>query len=97
MVFVPGFAPLVVAAFLLTGVSLALSLLGVIGGAVARHRMVVRVASLAGLVVAAGYGATWAASGLVSRERTLGTGERKYFCEIDCHLALFDHGGRAQP
>ena len=87
MVFVPNLAPLVVMAFLLTGLSLALSLLGVLAGAVARNRTVFRTALLAGLVVTIGYGATWAASGLVSTERTLAPGERKIFCEIDCHLA----------
>jgi len=87
MVFVPRLAPLVIMAFLLTGLSLAVSLIGILGGLLARNRLVVRIALIAGLIVAAGYGVTWTASGLASRERTLAPGERKYFCEIDCHLA----------
>jgi len=87
VVLVPHFAPIVVMAFLLTGLGLALALIAVIGGLLTRHRLVVRIALVGALVLAGGYGATWAASGLASRERTLAPGERKYFCEIDCHLA----------
>ncbi|MEX0879948.1 MAG: hypothetical protein WEB59_12555 [Thermoanaerobaculia bacterium] len=33
------------------------------------------------------YGTLLLGASLLSRERTLATGERKYFCEMDCHLA----------
>ena len=41
--------------------------------------------ALAVLVI--GYGVLLLAFSLFSREHTLATGEEKYFCELDCHLA----------
>lgn len=39
------------------------------------------------LILIAGYSSTLLAASVVSRERILSSGEEKYFCEIDCHLA----------
>ena len=40
-----------------------------------------------GLAVAGGYLALLLAFSFLGREETLRKGDRKYFCEIDCHLA----------
>jgi len=39
-------------------------------------------------VVAAGYGGVLLALALASPERTLSAGGKKYFCEMDCHVAV---------
>ena len=87
MEFVPPFAPMVVLAFLGTALLLAL------GGAVflyallfKKQRLVVPIA-VALVGVAGLYAAALLASSALSRERVLHPQEKKYFCEIDCHLA----------
>lgn len=39
------------------------------------------------LILIAGYSTILLATSVASRERILSSGEEKYFCEIDCHLA----------
>jgi len=85
--FVPPLAPVAVLAFLGTGGLLAVA---AIGGAVAlafRRFHLARWIFGAALAVAVGYGTLLLAVSFQSRERTLSPGEKKYFCEIDCHLA----------
>ena len=85
--FVPPLAPVAVLALLGAGGFLAVT---AVGGAVAlafRRLRLSRWIFGAGLVVAAGYGVLLLGVALESRERTLRPGEKKYFCEIDCHLA----------
>lgn len=43
--------------------------------------------AIVGLILIAGYSTTLVAASVASRERVLSSGEEKYFCEIDCHLA----------
>lgn len=43
--------------------------------------------AIAGLILLAAYGTTLLAASMASRDHLLSTGEEKYFCEIDCHLA----------
>ena len=38
-------------------------------------------------MVAVGYWVVLLGASLLSRERTLSAGEKKYFCEMDCHVA----------
>lgn len=85
--YVPRFAPVVLLAFL--GAGFALSVCGV-GAAVALaagRRSLARLLGGAALAVASGYATALVVSSLLSPGRTLASGEKKYFCEIDCHLA----------
>ncbi len=87
MINVPPQAPLVTLAFLAAALLIAAGLAGALFGALSkRSRLVVRGAALAG-VVAGAYLIVWTGASLASRETLLATGETKYFCEIDCHLA----------
>jgi hypothetical protein len=43
--------------------------------------------AIAALLLLAGYGTTLLAASVASRDYVLSTGDEKYFCEIDCHLA----------
>lgn len=87
MAFIPEYAPLVVLAFLLTGLvvgALAASVL--VAGATRQPRVAGWL--LAALVLVGGtYASLLLGFSLLSREKTLAPGEWKYFCEIDCHLA----------
>src|SRR5262245_58331140 len=90
--FVPPLAPVAVLAFLGVGGFLAVA---VVGGAVALAFRRFRLSKWifgTGLAVAAGYGVLLLGVALESRERTLRPGEKKYFCEIDCHLAYWIPG-----
>ena len=85
--FVPDLAPLVALAFLGAGFLLVVTVVSA-GIAFAARR--VRLAQWLGgaaLSVAVGYAVLLVGASLVSHDRTLTAGERKYFCEIDCHIA----------
>lgn len=87
MEFMPNHAPLVVLAFLFTGFMGFIGTVLLVGSLFARRwewarKMVVALVALACL-----YGGTLLAASLASSEKTLRAGEKKYFCEIDCHLA----------
>lgn len=85
--FVPALAPLSILALLGAAFLLASAALGA-GVAVAARRLpLAKKIGGAGLAVAVVYTTLLAAVSLLSRERTLAPGERKYFCEIDCHIA----------
>ncbi len=87
MIDVPPQAPLAALAFLAAALLIAAGLAGALFGALSkRPRLVGGGAALAG-VVAGVYILLWTGAALASRERLLATGEMKYFCEIDCHLA----------
>ena len=83
----PEFAPLTVVAFLGTA---CLLFAAVVGGAIAlafgRPR-IARWIGAGGLLAASGYAAMLLGAAFLSRERTLPPGAKKYFCEIDCHVA----------
>jgi hypothetical protein len=85
--FVPALSPLVALAFLGTGFLLVCSAVAAGIAAVARRGRLARGLAVFGLAVAVVYTTLLAGASLVSRERTLVPGERKYFCEIDCHIA----------
>ena len=86
--FVPTLpSPLVVLAFLGTAFLLAAVLLAAgVAFALGKSRLARRL-SLVSLAIGAAYGAALLAFSLASREHVLRKGDRKYFCEIDCHLA----------
>jgi len=87
MALMPQYAPIVVLLFL--GSILA----GMLAAAVfiyglARKQATVRLwAGIALLAIPAGYATLLLGASLTSQDRILGAGEKKYFCEIDCHLA----------
>jgi hypothetical protein len=87
MAFMPQLAPLVVLMFL--GTALILMAAGVVSvtAAVRKQPTLLRWTAIAGAVVAGGYATLLLGASLTSREVILGSGEKKYFCEIDCHLA----------
>jgi hypothetical protein len=86
-VFTPEFAPLVVLGFLGTGFLLFLLALAAGISFFAGKRVLGKRLATGGIAVAGGYLALLLAFSFLSREETLKKGDRKYFCEIDCHLA----------
>jgi hypothetical protein len=94
-VFVPPLAPAVVLAFLGAGALLAASAVGSAIALAGRRFRLAKVLVGAGLVVAVGYAALLFGAALISDERTLRPGEKKYFCEIDCHLAYSIAGSQS--
>ncbi len=87
MEFMPEHAPFVVLLFLGTGFALLLAAIGITAALVAGKRRLAKWLSAALLAGEAGYFALLLAVAATSRERVLKPGEKKYFCEIDCHLA----------
>lgn len=85
--YVPRFAPIVLLAFLGAGFALAVSGVGAAVAFAAGRRTLARLLGGAALAVGSGYATALVASSLLSPGRTLASGEKKYFCEIDCHLA----------
>ncbi len=85
--FMPEFAPLAVLGFLATGFLLFVLLAAALISLFARNRRLARRLAAAGFAGAAAYSGLLLALSLTSRDETLATGDRKYFCEIDCHLA----------
>jgi hypothetical protein len=80
-------SPLVVLAFLGTGVFLVTALLAALVTLALGRRRLARWLSLAWFGGGALYFAILLAASLASREQVLRKGDRKYFCEMDCHLA----------
>jgi hypothetical protein len=97
MVLMPPFAPLVVLAFLGTGAGVALTALGVLAAAIFRRTALLPWIAGLGVLLVLGYSGVLFAASLKSWERTLGPGEWKYFCEIDCHLAYAVEGVETTP
>ena len=83
----PPLAPLVLLAFLGAGVLVVGSAVGGAIALAARRFGLAKILLGGGLAAALVYGALLAGAALLSRERVLKAGEKKYFCEMDCHLA----------
>jgi len=87
MVLMPQYAPIVVLLFLGSILAGMLSAAVFVFG-LARKQAAVRLwAGIALLAIPAGYATLLLGASLTSRDRVLSAGEKKYFCEIDCHLA----------
>jgi hypothetical protein len=87
MIAEPPFAPIVVLLFLGAIAAGMVASAAFVYGAVRHLPVVRRWAGIALLVIPAGYATLLLGASLGSRDRVLPTGARKYFCEIDCHLA----------
>ncbi len=86
-VYVPPLAPIVTLAFLGTACLLVVAAVALLYATIAKRRdLVPRVLSMAGGLVLL-YGGALLGASAMSRDVVLQHGERKYFCEIDCHLA----------
>jgi hypothetical protein len=87
MAFMPQFAPFVVLLFLGSALAVMLAAAVFVYGLV-RHAPRVRLwAALGALGILGCYAALLLGASITSRDRVLSSGEKKYFCEIDCHLA----------
>ncbi len=85
--YVPPLAPIVVLAFLATAFLLAVAAAALLYAAISKRRaLVLPILTGAGMLLL-GYGVVLLTASALSQERELRRGERKYFCEIDCHLA----------
>jgi hypothetical protein len=87
MAFVPPFAPLVVLAFLGTAALLFLAVLAVAVAVLARWPRLARVVGFGAMTVAGVCVGLLLLLSVTSRQNVLPPGGKKYFCEIDCHLA----------
>jgi len=85
--FMPHFAPMVVLLFLGTVFLLGIGFLVMFYGAVRHSAFLAKLGAGAVAVIAAGYFLLLGGVSLASSEETLPPDGRKYFCEIDCHLA----------
>jgi hypothetical protein len=94
--YVPALAPLVVLAFLGTALVLVCAALGAAVSAAMRRFGLAKWLAIGAAAVAAGYAVLLLGAAMFSRERTLAPGERKYFCEMDCHIA-YDVTSAAAP
>jgi len=94
--FVPALAPLAVLALLGTAFLVVCAVIGAGVAAAARRFELAKGIGAAGLAAAVVYATLLLIAGLSSRDRTLAPGERKYFCEIDCHIA-YDVTSTATP
>lgn len=87
MEFMPEHAPLVVMAFLCTAALLTLLALILVFAIWAGKKWIGIGAGAFAVVLACGYLLILFGVSLTSHEKVLTPGERKYFCEIDCHIA----------
>lgn len=87
MEFVPNHAPFVVLAFLMTGFVGFVGTVFLTGTLFLRRWESARKIMVGLIALTCLYGVTVLAASLASSEKVLRTGERKYFCEVDCHLA----------
>jgi hypothetical protein len=85
--FMPQFAPFVVLLFLGTCFALFVSTLVFSIGLLRRKKALTKWAALGVCAIAGAYGALLLGASVVSEEKTLTAAGKKYFCEIDCHLA----------
>ena len=83
----PPFAPIVVLLFLGSIGATMLAAAAFVYGAVLGIPAVRNWAGIAMLAIPAAYGTLLSLDGLRSQDRVLPPGAKKYFCEIDCHLA----------
>ena len=94
--FVPPLAPLVQILFLGSGFAVFCATVAAAIAAAAGRAGLARILGGGAMTVAVGYWVLVLGASLVSRERTLSAGEKKYFCEMDCHLA-YSVEGAASP
>jgi hypothetical protein len=87
MEFVPNHAPFVVLAFLMTGFVGLVGTVLLMGTLLLRRWEWARKIMVGLIALTCLYGVTVLAASLASSEKVLRTGEKKYFCEVDCHLA----------
>jgi hypothetical protein len=85
--FMPHFAPIVVMFFLGTVLLVAFSSLVFLYGTVRHSSTIARIGGSATIAVPLFYFFMLSAASLISREKVMATGDWKYFCEIDCHIA----------
>jgi hypothetical protein len=86
-VFTPEFAPFAVVGFLGTGFLLFVLLAATLISFFTGRRRLARWLAAAEFAGAGAYFGLLLIFSFTSREETLAKGDRKYFCEIDCHLA----------
>ncbi len=86
-VYVPNHAHLVILAFLLTGFVGFVGTVVMLAALLTRRWEPARRIVIVLIAISFLYGAIVLAVSVGSSERTLRAGERKYFCEADCHLA----------
>ena len=92
MSLMPQYAPIVVLLFLGTVLAVMLAAAAAVYGTV-RNQPAVRRWTAMGLgVILLGYATLLFGASLTSQERVLAPGAKKYFCEIDCHLAYSVEG-----
>jgi hypothetical protein len=94
MAFMPQHAPLVILAFLAAAAGTLLASALFVWGTLGHRTGVRRWSATGGTIVVGGYMALLLIVSLASRERVLAMGERKYFCEMDCHAAYSVAGVR---
>lgn len=92
MVLMPLFAPIVTLLFLGTGFLLAVCAAALVFAAWTGRRKLLIGVLLAAFTICVLYGGLLFAESAKSFERVLGPGEKKYFCEIDCHVAYSVEG-----
>src|ERR1700730_2067078 len=85
--FMPPVAPLVLLAFLGAGFLIFCSAVAAAVALALRRVGLAKILGGTALAVAVVYGTLLVGAAFLSRERTLHPGEKKYFCEMDCHLA----------
>jgi hypothetical protein len=85
--YVPNHAHLVILAFLLTGFVGFVGTVVMLLALLTRRWEPARKIVVALIAMSCLYGMTMLVVSLASSEKTLRPGERKYFCEVDCHLA----------
>jgi hypothetical protein len=87
MALMPPFAPIVILIFLGSILSGMLAAAVLVYGVALKQPAVRRWAAIAIAVIPAGYATLLLGASLTSQDRVLAAGAKKYFCEIDCHLA----------
>src|SRR5437899_12252835 len=87
MAFIPGHAPLVVLTSLGTAGLLGLAAVVFRSAPLRQRRWIALGAAAVALLIAAAYALVLVGVSLTSHQLVLAPGERKYFCEIDCHIA----------
>jgi hypothetical protein len=85
--YVPPLAPLVLLLFLGAGFVVFCCAIGAAIAFAARRRLLARRLAAGALAAGVIYSVLLLGASLFSRERTLAAGQKKYFCEMDCHLA----------
>ncbi|GAC1621170.1 MAG: hypothetical protein NVS9B13_12370 [Candidatus Acidiferrum sp.] len=83
----PHFAPIVVLLFLGTVLLIGLSLFGLLYGVLRKSPRIAAIGGVLVVAIVSGYAIVLFGFSLFSSEIILPAGGKKYFCEIDCHLA----------